>query len=125
MARKSYSRLLQKIKDLYFRLGSVVCPALGNELVFFNRLGFRHFLRNKNGMRPIGDQMRRYKLFLNYAIEIVSSTQTKATFSNKGEHCDDIHLYSLIKEVEVGLTIKVVVRKNSKGIFHFLSIMDD
>jgi hypothetical protein len=124
MSRKTYSKLLQRAKDFYFKLGSIPCPTLNDQLVVFNRLGFRHFLRNKDGIRPIKDQIRRFSLLLDHVFEVVSSSQTEAAFSSKGERCNDISFYTLTKEMEGGVFIKVVVRKNAKSIFHFISIMD-
>jgi hypothetical protein len=121
----NYWKLYKKIEAFYFGLGKIRCPALNNQEVVFGRLGFRHFTRNKNGIRPISDQIRRLRFFHDHVIELVSSKDTEAAFSSKGEKCDNIHFYTLTKKINGELFIKATIRKNNLGIFHFLSIMEE
>lgn len=89
----SYYKILNKAEEEYFSIKSIVCPSLNNEVINFNRKGFRHFIRKNNKVRPIPDQIRRLKM-IPKVIEIVGSNETVAKL-NKGINYD---FYSLTND---------------------------
>ncbi|MEK7095612.1 MAG: hypothetical protein AAB917_03055 [Patescibacteria group bacterium] len=114
-----YTKSLVEARKYYFSIGSIPCPILSGTPIYFNRRGFRHFLRKKKGLRPIDDQIRRFGL-LKYIPEIISSKQSTARYTkgNKFVFCE------ISKEVDKNYFIKIVTIKASNGNLCFFSIID-
>ena len=62
MPKNSYRNKFLSAKKYYKSIGTIKCPALDNELVYFRRDGFEHLIRKDRKIRPIPDQLRRFKL---------------------------------------------------------------
>ncbi|MDE2188440.1 MAG: hypothetical protein KGJ35_01785 [Patescibacteria group bacterium] len=124
MIQREYNEILQKLKEKYFGIGSIKCPVLEGQKVFFNRIGFRHFLRTKRGIRPISDQIRRFHLFLMHIPNFIFSKDVQVTYSNRGIHDKSSSFIILSEQIQKEVSVKVIIRKNKAGTLYFISIMD-
>ena len=121
----------QKAKILYFQIGRVWCPALG-DYVSFNREGFRHLIRKQGTLRSPDEQSRRLAL-IPYVKEILEKSLVVAeyrteqrivivrTHGNKKIEAAQMNFWSL-KAEHNGKIITVVIRQSPGGIKHFLSV---
>jgi hypothetical protein len=121
----------QEAKAIYFRIGRVWCPALGDYVVF-NREGFRHLIRKQGTLRSPSEQSRRLAL-IPYVKEILEKSLIVAehrteqrigilrTHGNKKIGTTQIDFWSL-KVEQNGEIITVVIRQSPGGIKHFLSV---
>ncbi len=121
---ENYTKILNSTKKYYFDIGSIYCPLLKNNKIIFDEQGFRHFMRKNNRQRPIKDQIRRFRLFNKYAINIISSE--KAILENSTINSNDtkfwvITNYNIYKTKQ---NIKIILRQVSNGNIHFYSIMN-
>jgi hypothetical protein len=119
-ANNSYDTRLKEIRDTYFKICHVRCPGLNNELVYFNQVGFRHFLRKGKLIRPIKDQLRRFGLF-RFATKVVTSNRATLIETRKN---GTVVSYAFTLEVKKSYTARVVIMKNNDGPYQFVSIMD-
>jgi len=125
---KPWKEFLIEKRRKYFRIGSVPCPAFGNELVYFNKQGFNHLIRKGRIPRIPEDARKRLGLFDRAETIIVSSDRFET------------HRHSPAKEVagKVGIppadfwsfhwksdasSLIVVIRQIGSGPKHFFSIM--
>lgn len=115
-----YSKFIQKQRKIYREIGSIVCPALYNERVYFNNYGFNHLFRKNGNIRPIDDIHRR----LNILQEAVYIIQTSPTISEyRISHRKNIPAHFWAIQGKVGnQNIKVILRKIDKGKLHFFSV---
>lgn len=129
-----YFEIKLQAKVLYSKIGRVISPALGNDFVYFNRLGFSHLLRKGHIPRPKSEQKRRLKL-LRYAESIVKNPKAKIYYRQTEEkyiinrHGQKIltnsiaKFWTFVEKIE-GKEIKLVIRQLGDGNKHFLSIME-
>jgi len=115
-----YNIRLEKIREAYFRIGYLKCPCLNNQHVYFNQIGFRHFLRKGRLIRPIKDQIRRFGLF-EFAVHAITSNETQVVEirQNRG-----FVSYALELKISKNYKVKIIVIRNDEGHYHFVSIMD-
>ncbi len=115
-----HSQFVQQQKKFYKEIRCVVCPALGNEKVYFNNKGFNHLLRKTGLPRPIPEQIARLRLLI-FCKTILKDPTLIATHrvikSNKG----NVEFWGIEKKVH-NLTIRIVICKINKGMTHFFSI---
>lgn len=116
---KSYGVLRKEAWDFYSQIGSVICPALNNEKVFFSRAGFNHILKKGRTPRPKKDQIRRFKL-LPYTKEILQGNNATVLF-RQGETA----LFWEIATERNNRIMRVIVRQKKGGLKHFFSVMDN
>ena len=119
MNRKKFKRKLAAARQFYFSIGSVLCPALDNELVFFDERGFKHITWKYNTPRGKLDQIRRFRL-LPDAVKIIASNQT---IINEIRIHGDITLWELSDNITSDRNIKVIVMKIKLNKRYFLSVM--
>lgn len=113
-----------KFRQKYRSIGSVKCPALENEMVYFGRSGFNHLLRKGKRLRDGQVQWKRLSLlqFAPYILKMAKQYETH-TVTN-----DPIHPKKLINYwtfVRYGLLerkITLVVRQIENGKKEFYSI---
>ena len=132
MSENTYRDIFLKTKELYKKIGVIKCPALDNNPIHFNSVGFTHLIRKGKDLRPISDQIRRFKL-LPSAVETVSHgkminhrmLQKTVTVKNnkiKIEKKIIIHFWTLLL-ISASESIKVVIIQEGNGQKNFLSIM--
>ena len=66
-----YQRAKKHAHRFYQKIGRVLCPALNNEQIVFNNIGFNHLIR-KLKLRSRREQKRRFNL-LRYAEKILNT----------------------------------------------------
>lgn len=113
----NYWKLYKKAKAFYFGLGKIKCPALNNEEIIFDWLGFRHFLRKKGKDRPVADRIRRFMLFGR-----IATILEKVVILECKDQNDGTRMWSLIDRTEIESITIVVLEKSDK--YYFISIMN-
>ncbi len=103
-------------------IGSVSCPAFGDELVFFNKHGFIHLIRKEGKRRSLNQQVRRLGLF-DRAAPILSSAKEFSRYEIRDDMTSKAYFWTFLGKDEFS-GIKVVVRQLEGGRKHFFSIMD-
>ena len=102
MSKNSYRNKFIATKKYYKSIGAIQCAALNNELVYFRRDGFEHLIRKDRKIRPIPDQLRRFKLL--YKAEIVMR-QGKIL---EQEIEDGVYFWTLGHSID-GTLIKIII----------------
>jgi hypothetical protein len=116
----AYYEAEKKRTRIHYRsIGKIFCRAL-NKHVYFDDAGWRHFLYQKKGRRPVADQLRRFHL-LSLAPNILSNSPI-ASYRKFGSE-KIVHLWSFVS-LRNKTTIRVVVRQINDGRAHYLSVMD-
>jgi len=121
-------------RALYVRIGSVSCPELGGEQVFFNRFGFRHLVVKHGIRRPLKEIRRRLAL-LPYAQEIIGKSgklfSHQEKLASRPGHRHGKKVFIPVRTAFWRLTgeignkkITVIIRQFQGGKKHFLSIYD-
>ncbi len=118
MQLEYYKRLKQETKILYSSIGSISCPVLNNEKIFFTKAGFNHLIRKGRIPRPIQDQIRRFHL-LREVIDILKDENVEI-FVCQG----DTAVFWELSKLQDNRIIKVVIRKLNNTEKHFFSVMD-
>ena len=118
--KEAYYEAQKKRTRIYYRsIEKVFCHAL-NKNVYFDDAGWRHFLYQRKGRRPIADQLRRFRL-LSHAPNVLSDSPI-ASYRKFGSE-KIVHLWSFVS-LRNKTTIRVVVRQINDGRAHYLSVMD-
>jgi len=118
--KTDYTNEYIKARNMYYLIGFLMCPSLGNKLIYFNSDGFRHFTKKGKTRRTEYEQMRRFRL-IPYIRRVITSNETVVEEHRvilKTEYT------SLIYMVDSKYYIKIVVRKVLDGRISFVSIMD-
>lgn len=132
MPKYLYQSLFLEAKRFYKTIGSLPCKALNNEHILFSRNGFEHLIRKDRKIRPIDDQIRRFKL-----LKYIRTTMNQSTIIDYREiikrkpfrtHKENIERQTVLRQWTLrnrimNKTIKVVVQQEGLGKKHFLSIM--
>lgn len=111
---------LSEYNKIYRDIGSVQCPYFFNESVYFNQKGFNHLLRNKNGVRPSSDQIRRLRLLI-YCKEILNSNNFDVECNISKRNGVTTRFWTFKASV-ANLKMKLIVRQIGIGTKHFYSI---
>lgn len=131
---ENYEEAKRKAKELYSKIGSVWCPALGQR-INFNRVGFQHLLQKERKFRPKSERLRRFAL-LPYAKEIVSDYRGSIVYEKRkvfrrreidGEDtsvASIMYFWAFADEWD-GRRIKLVIRQVDGGEKHFFSIFEE
>ncbi len=122
MGNYKHDQFVKKSYSSYKNIGSIICPALNNEKINFNKKGFRHLLYKENNRRHDSQQKRRLKL-INYAKMIVEGSNKYSEYRSISSDKDTIHFWSLEKLIENSV-ITLIIRQINNGPKHFFSIMD-
>lgn len=117
--KDGYERQKKLAREHYHSVGQVFCREL-REPVYFDDAGWRHLLYRGKGRRPIGDQLRRFRL-LRYAPRILSASVVS---SQRKIESKEVHYFWSFTERREGREITVVIRQVNQGRKHFFSIMD-
>jgi len=112
---------IKKSKKTYNKIGYVICPALNNKKVYFNRHGFRHLIRKGKHLREISEQIERLNL-IKYAPNIISTSIKIKEFNKNVTDETFADFWSFIKIIN-DKEIKVVIRQIKGKDKHFFSIM--
>jgi hypothetical protein len=117
MSKNSYRNKFLAAKEYYKSIGAIRCPALNNELVYFRRDGFEHLIRKDRKIRPIPDQLRRFKLLYKAGIIIVQGKIIEQEIDN------GIYFWTL--GYSIGSTlIKIIIWQKRTGSKKFLSVIN-
>lgn len=129
-----YETAKKLAKKFYKKIGYVLCPALNNEYINFNSVGFGHLIR-KIKLRSRNEQKKRFTL-LKYAGKIIKNPKAvifykqeqrnvKVKRYGKSTFKTSLVQYWTFQEYIKNWKIKVVIRQINKGQKHFYSIMGD
>ena len=97
-----------------------MCPALGNEMVYFNNQGFNHLLKKGRKKRKPSDQYRRFRL-MKYLPELIGDPKISVSIRRINSDSGTIHYWELRKKLN-SMTISIIVRQVNHGKIHFYSI---
>jgi len=117
MSKNSYRNKFFAAKEYYKSIGAIQCPALNNELVYFRRDGFEHLIRKDRKIRPIPDQLRRFKLLYKAGIIMGQGKIIEQEIEN------GIYFWTLGYLIN-GTLIKIIIWQKRTGLKKFLSVMD-
>ena len=123
MNNKDWKEFIEKAKVEYYKIGNISCPAFGNELIHFNKHGFKHLLRKGKKYRPRAEQIKRINL-LPSAVHILKKSQEIRGYRSNtisGVFAD----FWTIRGICNGLRIRVILRKLNKNELHFFSVMQE
>lgn len=115
----------QALRD-YMNIGSIRCPALGNEEVVFDDHGLRHLSRKYGEKRPILDQIRRLRL-VPLAVRILTENAADVTRTETFKRSSGVLTTAQFWKFTVqenGQIISVVIRQIEDGPKHFFSVMN-
>ena len=131
MSKKQWREFIKQAREIYRETRPVPCPALGNELVYFNRFGLNHLTRSGKNLRSIYEQNRRIRLF-EKASGIISNAKSVHEYRKLekkipyGEsfRISTAHFWAFASN-EGGRTVIVLVRQVNDGVKHYFSVMDE
>jgi len=130
----NYAKMREDAHSFYEKVGSVRCPALQNEQVYFTSEGFNHLMyKGARTERSKNDQITKFKL-LPKAKRII---EVSTTYQEYDEGITDIrrkkHKHTVQESAPVrywgfvaimdNSRVKVVVRQVGNGQKHFLSVI--
>ena len=132
MTKDSYRDIFIETKNFYSAIGVLLCPALENQPVHFNSIGFTHLMRKGKDLRPINDQMRRFVL-LHYAPKVIQYGKkigyrifqkkiVVKSHKSKKEKMVTIQFWTLSLYID-SKQVKVIIIQEGNGQKNFLSIM--
>ncbi len=110
-------------KEKYYKIISIRCRYLSDELVFFNNHGLNHILRKNNKDRPFKDQFRRFEL-IKYCQTILQDLDIEVEYRISAKESSVAHFWGITGVVDKK-KIKVIIRRIDNGQLIFLSIMDN
>lgn len=116
MSKNSYRKLfkiIREVKKEYVKIGYVICPALGNEKVYFTREGFNHLIRKGRKYRSPAEIIRRLRLLPSAPNIVETATKTheqETAIINKSV----AHFWSVKKS-----DTTVIIRKMNDSRIHF------
>jgi len=123
MGEKDIYRIIHEAQEKYFKIGSVICPALNFQKVYFNKLGFNHLIKKGRIDRDTKQQIRRL-LLIDQSVIVVSNSLSIKTYRKYENIIPNAEFWSLEKYVK-GRLIRVIIRKiGINGDLHFFSVMD-
>ena len=120
MNNEKWNQYIKKSKEDYRKIGHVVCPALDNAPIYFNKYGWNHLLRKGRKFRDVKQLIWRLGL-MNNVHKILSDSKyisAKRTTNTRGS----IYVFWKINRKINGRVINVIVRKKNDGKHHFFSI---
>lgn len=130
-----YKKTKDKAMEIYKKIGRISCPALNDDHIYFNRLGFNHIVRKGRITRTKNEQKRRF-ILLKYAEDIIRNPKAFIKFreyeikERVNRHGEKILVtfnskFWTFTENREDCKIKLVVRQNDGSNKHFFSIMGD
>lgn len=122
MSENFYEIKLQEAEKFYFSIGNIPCPALDDEIVYFEWTGFRHLIRKGRKARKIEDQLRRFKLL--ESTPIVIRAGRKILDAETRQTPDSLVKFIALSLNIKGVDIKIVLQRFDNGKLYFLSIMN-
>ncbi len=117
MFENQYRNIFFEAKTSYKAIRVLTCPALDNEAVYFSRKGFEHLIRKGRKIRPISDQVRRFRLLKHIRIVMKHARLVNSRVATK-----KIRFWTISHNIG-DINIKVVICQEGNGKKHFLSIM--
>jgi hypothetical protein len=127
MSGNSYKKIYAESKEFYFKIGAVCCPAFNNELIYFNRQGFKHLIRKGTRRRDSAEIMRRLRLFP-YAVQTVRRAEKIYSYKVITRQQSTAHFW-ILREIlhsqSRRIVIRVIIRKLNNGHIHFFSVFDE
>ena len=124
MLNENQLNFIQKVKKIYYKIGSIKCAAFLAEQVVFNGHGFNHLLRKGRKFRERSEQEMRFGLLPDVikTIEIQKIVNEYRTSTVDNSHA---HFWELKGKTENGKSFYVVLRKKNNGHLHFFSVYDE
>lgn len=126
MQQDDWKKFLEESKKNYFKIGAVPCSALGNELVYFNKYGFKHLIRKGRKYRESSEQIWRMKL-LPYTISVLKNAKKIYTHKEDDNGITIAYFWEIRYKISVEnniITLCVILRKLGIGKLHFFSVFD-
>jgi len=106
----------------YSTLAPVAVPSLGGLVVIFNSHGYRHLLYKLGREKPV--IIRRLWLLRFVSIILTDSSATATSREDVTEYGTRIEYWAVVATHE-GMRLRVIVRRQGGGVWHFYSIMED
>jgi hypothetical protein len=117
LGKMGYKACRKWAKKFYKNIGSIICPALDNQYISFNNIGFNHLIR-KLSVRSRNEQKRRF-LLLPKVESIIKNPKAVIVYRK-----EENKIYWTFVHFTDSKRIKVVIRQVGGGSKHFYSIMD-
>jgi len=133
LKRMGYVACKKWAKKFYKKIGIILSPALNNQYVSFNNIGFTHLIR-KMSLRSRNEQKKRF-LLLPKAETIIKNPKAIIVYKKEEKKIliktrkakilkeSTIHYWTFVYFTD-SKRIKVVIRQVNNGSKHFYSIMD-
>lgn len=130
----NYQKIREDAVNFYGMIGKIRCPALRNDVVHFNSVGFNHLLYKKaNCERSKIDQITKFKLLAKAKLIIEISTTyqeydeslkeiVKMKHKQKVKEISAVYYWGFIAIIN-GYRAKVIVRQIGNGQKHFYSVI--
>ena len=123
MSNDNWREYIKKACTEYYKIGSILCPAFGNELVYFNKRGFNHLLYKGKDIRSRKEQSVRLNL-VSCAVSILQASDRP--FRSSTDIIGGYKAYFWAFRGKVGsVWVRIVVRQLGKGRKHFFSVMEE
>lgn len=133
LRKMGYQTCKKWAKDFYKKIGIVLSPALGNQFVSFNNIGFNHLIR-KLSLRSRNEQKKRFLLLPKVefiiknpkAVVVYRREEKKILIKIKEARTlkeSVVHYWTFVYFTG-SKRIKVVIRQVNNGSKHFYSVMD-
>jgi hypothetical protein len=121
VGKNNYRKFREATKSNYKKIVKISCAALSNEIVYFNNIGFNHILRKGKDIRPIADQIRRFKM-LPFAAKIIQEGKLKdhRIISDSSEKVE----FWTISYKFLNKNLQVTIIQKGNGQKNFLSISE-
>lgn len=118
MGNNSIQSLIKEINELYFSIGSVKCPSLDNEEIYFKPYGHRHlYFKGSGRPRPTSEMLLKLYLFKDYAVKVIQEGDAVETTRNvepKKNENKNLRYWTVSKKIN-SYNICVTLRQRGKN----------
>ncbi|MFH1030635.1 MAG: hypothetical protein V1770_05245 [bacterium] len=130
----NYQKIKEDALKFYGIIGQIKCPALKNESVYFNSIGFNHLVYKKaNCERSKQDQITKFKLLAKAKLIIGIATTfqeydeslkevIKKKYKKKIKETSTVYYWGFVAIIN-GYRIKVIIRQIGNGQKYFYSVI--
>lgn len=109
-------------KENYYKIGTIRCKVLFDELVFFDNHGLNHILRKDNKPRSFSDQFRRFTL-MKHCKKILHSKNVEVEKRVSEQGTNKACFWGITGTAD-GQKIKIIIRRINNSELIFFSIMN-
>lgn len=126
MDKENQEKFIEKAKSEYHKIGSVSCPAFDNDLIYFNKYGFKHLIRKGRKYREQDEQIWRLRL-LPYAVVVLRNAKNIYRYKEDDNGKAKAYFWEFRAQVNIvyrKITLCIILRKLGNGKLHFFSVFD-